>query len=419
MKFPRMGSLAGLGFRRVWIVGMLLLASCQAPPETPPPVAAPPSTVAPTVTLESVPWSEVDPLFASDTTLKTWVDALDQSVVYYKRLSPKTQLTFGTHPVEAATMVKATEKLAHAARTMPPEAFKTLLTGEFQLFRSPGSDQKGNVLVTAYYEPLLHGSLKQSKRYHYPLYQKPKDMLEADLGAWFEDLKGKRLVARLQDGQLTPYYDRAEIDRKKRLANRGLELVWVDDVIDAFFLQVQGSGRIQLDTGAMLRVGYQSANGRPYRSIGKLLIQEKEISKEDMSLPALKEWLQKHPDQIDRVLEYNPSYVFFHKITGGPLGNIAVPLTPGRSIATDHRLFPKGAPGILKTSLPVFSGEGQKPSQWRDDIRFVVNQDTGGAIRGPGRVDLFTGFGVEAEKTAGILKSEGSALYFIAPVVLQ
>ncbi|MBF0132729.1 MAG: murein transglycosylase A [Magnetococcales bacterium] len=414
MKFPRMG------FRRIWIAGLLLLASCQAPPETPPPAATlPGATPSTTVTLESVPWSEIDTLFASDTTLKTWADALDQSVVYYKRLSPKTQLTFGTHPVEAATMVKATEKLAHAARTMPPEAFKTLLTGEFQLFRSPGSDQKGNVLVTAYYEPLLHGSLKQSKRYHYPLYQKPKDMLEADLGAWFEDLKGKRLVARLQDGQLTPYYDRAEIDRKKRLANRGLELVWVDDVIDAFFLQIQGSGRIQLDTGAMLRVGYRSANGRPYRAIGKLLIQEKEISKEDMSLPALKEWLQNHPDQIDRVLEYNPSYVFFHKIEGGPVGNIAVPLTPGRSIATDHRLFPKGAPGILKTSLPVFSGEGQKPSQWRDDIRFVVNQDTGGAIRGPGRVDLFTGFGVEAEKTAGILKSEGSALYFIAPVVLQ
>lgn len=419
MNIPRFSFFSGLS--RIWIAGLLILASCQAPPETPPPTAATaPSTTTPaTVNLELAPWSEIDSLFSSDLSLKTWADALDQSVVYYKRLSPKTKLSFGTHPIEAATMVKATEKLAHAARTMPPEALKTLLTSEFKLFRSPGSDQKGNVLVTAYYEPLLHGSLKKSKKYHYPLYQKPKDMLEADLGEWFEDLKGKHLVARLQNGKLTPYYDRADIDRNKRLANHGLELVWVDDVIDAFFLQIQGSGRVQLDTGAILRVGYQSANGRPYRAIGKLLIQEKEISKEDMSLPALKAWLQKNPDQIDRVLEYNPSYVFFHKIEGGPLGNIAVPLTPGRSIATDHRLFPKGAPGILKTSLPVFAEDKKTKPQWRDDIRFVVNQDTGGAIRGPGRVDLFTGFGGDAEMTAGIMKSEGSALYFIAPVVLE
>lgn len=394
----------------IGIVGLVVLASCQP---TPP---APPSPSADT-SLEPVPWSDVKSVFETDTALQNWATALDQSAVYYKRLSPQTLFTFGNKQIGAGEMVQATRKLAQAARTMKPKDFERLLTTEFQLFHSTGSDQEGNVLVTAYYEPLLRGSLKRTSTYRYPLYQRPDDVLEADLGDWFADLKGKRLVARLDKGRLVPYYDRTDIDTHKRLEGRNLELVWVDSAIDVFFLQVQGSGRVQLENGEVMRVGYQGANGRPYRSIGKLLIEEKVISKEDMTMPALKEWLEKNPEQMDRVFQYNPSYVFFQKIKGDPLGNIAVPLTPYRSIATDHRLFPKGAPGILKTSLPVFGGDKQAVTQWRLDQRFVVNQDTGGAIRGPGRVDLFTGFGSEAERTAGIMKSEGSSLYFIAPIV--
>ncbi|HIJ83697.1 MAG TPA: murein transglycosylase A [Magnetococcales bacterium] len=390
-----------------------MLSSCQPPPP-PPPEEVPPQKIVET-RLQPRPWSEIAGVFAADTTLQTWAGALDQSVSYYKKLSTETKFNFGDRSLTAGDMVRATQKLAQAARTMSPVDLEKLLNEEFQLFRSPGSEPNGDVLVTAYYEPLLRGSLKRSKTFHYPLYKRPDDMLEADLGNWFTDLKGKRLVARFHDGRLTPYYDRSDIDRNKRLAHRGLELVWVDDEIDAFFLQIQGSGRVMLDNGVMMRVGYDSANGRAYRAIGKLLIEEKAISKEDMSMPALREWLKKNPDQMERVFEYNPSYVFFREIKGGALGNIGVPLTPYRSIATDHRLFPKGAPGILKTFLPEFAADKKTVQQWRNDVRFVVNQDTGGAIRGPGRVDLFTGFGDEAESTAGIMKQEGSALYFIAP----
>lgn len=404
-------------------VGVLFLASCQllpitgeGPSETTPtgqPAASPFSGA----NLDPVPWSEVQEVFASDKNLQTWASALEKSTLYYGKLPPNTLFTFGSQQVDAKTMRQTTQKLAHAVRTLNPKELETLLTSSYRLYQSPGSDRTGNVLVTAYYEPLLHGSLKRSKKYRYPLYKRPADLEEVNVADWRSDPKGKRVVGRKVNGKMVPYYDRADIDRHKRLEKRGLELVWVDNELDAFFLQVQGSGRVKLDNGETMRVGYHCTNGHPYRSIGKLLIEEKQITKEEMTLPALRAWLQQHPDQITRVFEYNPSYVFFKKISGEPVGNTAVPLTPGRSIATDHRLFPKGAPGLLKTSLPLFAADKKTVTGWHKEIRFVVNQDTGGAIAGPGRVDLFTGFGDEAESTAGHMKSEGSSLYFIAPIL--
>ncbi|MBF0140139.1 MAG: MltA domain-containing protein [Magnetococcales bacterium] len=366
--------------------------------------------------MDPVPWSEVQEVFAGDTNLKNWASALEQSAIYYGKLPATTTFTFGNEHVDAKTMRQAVNKLAHAVRTLNPKELEILLTSSYRLYQSPGSDRAGNVLVTAYYEPLLHGSLKRSKKYRFPLYKRPPDLEEVNVADWRSDPKGKRVIGRKVKGKMVPYYDRADIDRHKRLEKRGLELVWVDNELDAFFLQVQGSGRVLLDNGQTMRVGYHCTNGHPYRSIGKLLIEEKQISKEDMSLPSLRTWLQQHPDQITRVFEYNPSYVFFRKMSGEPQGNTAVPLTPGRSVATDHRLFPKGAPGLLKTSLPILAADKKTVTGWRKEIRFVVNQDTGGAIAGPGRVDLFTGFGDEAESIAGIMKSEGSSLYFIAPI---
>ncbi len=403
-------------------VGVLFLASCQMLPpagETPatPSAAGLPSTrLFSGANMDPVPWAEVQEVFASDTNLKNWASALEQSAIYYGKLPATTTFTFGNEHVDAKTMRQAVNKLVHAVRTLNPKELETLLTSSYRLYQSPGSDRAGNVLVTAYYEPLLHGSLKRSKKYRFPLYKRPPDLEEVNVADWRSDPKGKRVIGRKVKGKMVPYYDRADIDRHKRLEKRGLELVWVDNELDAFFLQVQGSGRVLLDNGQTMRIGYHCTNGHPYRSIGKLLIEEKQISKEDMSLPALRTWLQQHPDQITRVFEYNPSYVFFRKMSGEPQGNTAVPLTPGRSVATDHRLFPKGAPGLLKTSLPILAADKKTVTGWRKEIRFVVNQDTGGAIAGPGRVDLFTGFGDEAESIAGIMKSEGSSLYFIAPI---
>ncbi|MBF0383838.1 MAG: MltA domain-containing protein [Magnetococcales bacterium] len=389
---------------------LLLLAGCGAIPKTEP--AKP--TKADDNILQPVLWSEAAQVLAQDTTLSKWAEALNASAGYYARKKPTAKISFGSHTVTALHMTRSLTELAEVAQSSDPLSLKAYLEKNFLLFRSVGNDQKGNVLVTAYYEPLLKGSLTKSERYKYPLYGKPKDLLKVSLTPWLPKKK-KKIIARFSDNKLSPYYDREEIDLEKSLANRNLELVWVDNLVDLFFLQIQGSGRVALDEGGVLRVGYHEANGHPYHSIGRILIKDGEISREDMSLPAIRKWLRENPSQRDRLLNANPSYIFFRKLKGGPYGNISVSLTPDRSIATDYRIFPKGAPGMLTTTLPRFSEDNQSVVEWQESSRFIVNQDTGGAIRGPGRVDLFLGFGQKAELTAGIMKQGGSRLYFIAP----
>ncbi|MBF0446761.1 MAG: MltA domain-containing protein [Magnetococcales bacterium] len=382
----------------------------------PPKSSLPPEIVTGQVLLP-VAWTEADPALDTDRNLQDWAKALEASAGYFSRKKPDAAIQFGDYEVTALQMSRSIRKLAEMARSASPQDFRTYLHENFRLFRSVGNDQQGNVLVTAYYEPLLHGSLQRTARYKFPLYRLPEDLLRIDLSYWLPEMKGKKITARLADNTLKPYYDRAEIDLDNRLANKNLELAWTDDLVDIFFLQIQGSGRIKMEDGALLRVGYHGANGHAYQSIGKILIDEGAISREKMSLPALRAWLRDNPGQQDRLLNANPSYVFFRLLEDGPFGNIQVPLSPGRSIATDHRLFPKGAPALLKTTLPRFSDAklDSEPIDWQPSFRFVVNQDTGGAIRGAGRVDLFLGFGTEAEQTAGVMKQSGSALYFIAP----
>ncbi len=209
---------------------------------------------------------------------------------------------------------------------------------------------------------------------------------------------------------MVPYYSREEIDQKKTLAGKGLEILWCSDMVDIYVLQVQGSGKVDLGDGNVLSVLYDGQNGRPYKSIGKYLIDTGAMTSENMSLQATREYLRSHPDKLTDVLNQNQSYVFFRLDTGPSIGNIGVALTPGRSIATDAKLFPKGALGFIVTQKPVI--ENGVIRQWVPFTRFVVNQDTGGAIKGPGRADLFCGQGPEAELTAGNLQHEGE-LYFL------
>ncbi|MBF0195543.1 MAG: murein transglycosylase A [Magnetococcales bacterium] len=390
---------------------LLLLSGCST--VTTPPTAK--STDSKLNALQSVPWSEADQVIEADASRQDWAAALNESAGYFAKKKPEAKIHFGNHWVTALQMTRSIRELASVAQSSDSISLKTYLEKNFLLFRSVGNDNKGNVLVTAYYEPLLNGSLTKSDKYKYPLYNKPKDLLKISLTNWLPKKK-KKIIARFADKKLTPYYNRAEIDIEKSLENQNLELVWVDNLVDLFFLQIQGSGRVALAEGGVLRVGYHEANGHPYHSIGRILIKEGAISREKMSLPAIRKWLRENPSQQDRLLNANPSYVFFRKLSGGPYGNISVSLTPGRSIATDYRIFPKGAAGMLITTLPHFSkDEGENIIDWQSSARFIVNQDTGGAIRGPGRVDLFLGFGADAEQTAGIMKQGGSKLYFIAP----
>ena len=336
--------------------------------------------------------------------------ALEQSLIYLKRLPPEKDFVYGQDTYSAAHLIKSLEIFAQRFRQLGPglELTKSLKQ-DFVLYTASGREGSGEALCTGYYEPMLSGSSEWSERYLWPVYAWPDDLIDVDLGLFDEDLAGRRLKGRVQDQRLVPYYTRNEIDRDKVLAARNLELFWIDDPIALFFLHVQGSGRIQLPDGTTVRLGYAGANGRKYRSIGRLMMDQGLIAPENMSMQSIRVWLESHPDQMAEILDHNQSYVFFKINEKGPMGNINVPLTPGRSVALDHLIFPKGALGWLQTRLPtVRSGE---VTGWREATRFVLVQDTGGAIKGPGRIDLFFGHGPDQEAAAGRMK-EKARLYF-------
>lgn len=261
----------------------------------------------------------------------------------------------------------------------------------------------GEALVTGYYEPLLYGSLTPSERFSVPLYVRPPELVTVDLGAFRRALKGERIVGEVVDGRLVPFPARRAID-EGALVGRGLELVWVDDSIDAFFLHIQGSGRILLDDGTELRVGYAASNGRPYTAIGGPLIANGEIAHEDMSMQAIRAWLADNPDRAETLMQKNASYVFFRQLDDdGPIGAQGVVLSPARSIAVDPRFHAYGT--------PVWVDVEDVPYQVRT---LAIAQDTGGAITGPLRGDFFWGHGAYAEYRAGGMAARGK-LYVLLP----
>jgi membrane-bound lytic murein transglycosylase A len=270
---------------------------------------------------------------------------------------------------------------------------------------------KAEGLLTGYYEPLLHGSRAPDARYRYPLHRRPPDLVGVDLGQFDPELAGRRIAGRVEDGRLKPYADRAAIDGGA-LEGRDLELLWVDDPVDRFFLEIQGSGQVRLTDGEVVRVGYADQNGRPYRAIGKDLIEAGAIPRERMSMQAIRAWLQANPDRAPGMMAKNGSYVFFRELpelatAPGPPGAQGAPLTPGRSLAVDRKFLPLGAPLWLDTTAPF--PDGDRPLR-----RLVVAQDTGGAIRGPVRGDVFWGAGALAEHVAGHMQSPGR-LFVLLP----
>jgi membrane-bound lytic murein transglycosylase A len=201
-------------------------------------------------------------------------------------------------------------------------------------------------LITGYYEPLLKGSWERSEVFQYPLYGVPRDLLIIDLGAIYPQLKNMRLHGKLDGNKVVPYHDRAQLDRNQDLL-QGEEILWVNSLVDVFFLHVQGSGRIQLPDGSTVAVGYAGQNGHPYQPIGKVLIEMGELEKEQVTLFSIKDWLRLNPNRLNEVLAKNPSYIFFKLRDGqaeGPLGSLNVALTPRRSIAVDSNVIPLGAP---------------------------------------------------------------------------
>jgi membrane-bound lytic murein transglycosylase A len=254
--------------------------------------------------------------------------------------------------------------------------------------------------ITGYYEPLIQGARTPGDKARYPLYAIPDDLIVVDLASVYPELKSMRLRGRLQRNRIVPYYTRSEIENANGGFN-GQPIAWADDAVELFFLQIQGSGRIELPDGSHLRVGYAEQNGHPYRSIGKLLVERGDLKLEEASMQGIKAWGAANPDKLPELLNSNPSYVFFKELPNGlsgPLGALGVPLSAGRSIAIDPKYVPLGAPVFLATTYP---NSGQPLD------RLMMAQDTGGAIRGAVRADLFWGFGADAGEQAGKMKQKG------------
>jgi membrane-bound lytic murein transglycosylase A len=264
-------------------------------------------------------------------------------------------------------------------------------------------------LITGYYEPLLQGSLVRNDRFRYPLNRRPDDLVILDLGGLYPELQGKRYRGRLNGNRVVPYYSRAEISAGKHPPDEAV-IAWVDDPVALFFLEIQGSGRVRLPDGQMLYVGYADQNGHPYVPIGRTLVESGALTLEEATMPSIRAWLSANPDKAREVLNSNPSYVFFMQRESagtGPVGALNVPLLPERSIAVDPHFIPLGSPVWFDTTLP---GD----SEARPYRRLVFAQDTGGAIRGAIRADLFLGFGEKAERVAGTMRQRGK-LYVLLP----
>ena len=353
--------------------------------------------------------SEKDyPDFSDGLFLDNLSSGIGKSLEYLNKVPAERTFRFGEDTYHALDLIRSLEVLQAFVETRPdPGALNRFIADRYRVYQSVGGPESGKVLFTGYYEPHLKGSLTRDARYRYPVYTMPGDLMVIDLSRFSKALKGKRIIGRLQENSVVPYPDRQAIEADGDFAQKAPPIAWVDDRIDLFFLQIQGSGRIYLTNGEFLRVHYHGANGQPYRSIGRLLIDQGKIPAGEMSMQRLKAYLQANPAEVDAVLNHNPSYVFFKTETSGPIGAIGVDLTPGRSVAVDRRVFPMAAPVFLQTQIPVVDGSG-RIDRWMDFSAFALNQDTGGAIRGPGRVDIFWGNGPYAQIAAGHMQHKGA-----------
>ena len=294
-------------------------------------------------------------------------------------------------------------------QNLEPESFNKELQDNFTIFQADGRQKKnGEMLVTGYYEPMVEGSLKRHPPYLYPLYTKPKSLITAK-----DHKTGKKKAGRIgANGKIRPFWTRAEIDGTNQPL-KGNELVYLKDPLEAFLLHVQGSGKVRLTDGSTRSIRFSAHNGHTYRSIGKVLVDEGKMTLKQSSIPAIRRYFKQHPEDEQRILNQNPRYIFFRWGSDTPpKGSLGHPLTAGRSIAIDRKSLPDTLPGWLETSIPIIDEHGEI-TDWKVSRRFVLPQDSGAAIKGPGKVDLFFGNGRIAQVAAGYMKQTGHLYFFI------
>jgi len=402
LPFPRH---AAWRLRAVVVAYCLIVAACQtpqpiapidAPKPAPSPAPAPAPTPAapPRAEFSRVPWSAL-PGWTTDQVDAAW----PAFGIGCRALlaEPKTQAVWQAPCTAGAAVVPD----AASVRTF----FETYFSPYRVTAAADGNDVG---LVTGYYEPLLAGSRTRTAKFGVPLFAPPDDLLTIDLAELYPELKDKRVRGRVEGRKVVPYWPRGDIEKGAApLANKAL--VYVAEPVEAFFLEIQGSGRIELADGSIVRVNYANQNGHPYRSIGRVLIDRGDLPLSRASMQGIRAWGEANPDKLRALLDENPSYVFFREVPAptpgtldaridGPIGTLGVPLLAQRTIAVDARVIPLGAPIFLATTMPLTT----TPLQ-----RLTLAQDTGGAIRGAVRADYFWGFGPGPGREAGRMRQDG------------
>ena len=382
-----------------------LLAACTTVKAPPAPACPPCAAVAPSETAPAAPpakpmqaarWSDL-PGWADDDLTAAWPAFLQSC----RALASKPKWLLWRAACDEAKTVPVNDGGAQ----------RRFFESRFAPYLLTNPDGTTSGLITGYYEPLLRGSRRRSATFSQAVLGVPSDLLTIELADVLPDLKGMRLRGRLQGNKVIPYYSRADINaREASYADR--VLLWVDDAVELFFLQIQGSGRVKLPDGSMVRIGYADQNGHPYQSIGRVLIDRGELKPEQASMQGIQAWARANPEKLNDLLNANPSYVFFREVPSkaneGPQGALGVPLVAERSIAVDPRQVPLGAPVFLATTQPASATPLRQ---------LMLAQDTGGAIRGVVRADFFWGFGDQAGSQAGKMKQQGQMWVLLPPGV--
>jgi len=345
------------------------------------------------------------------------LEAVRIEIIHFEKQSPTAELTFAEEKYTAAEYLAGLRNLEKQIGEKGADrgALFKAIEEQFDFYQVYGEKSWGDVFMTGYFEPVLKGSKKKKPPFTQALYKTPEDLLLLDLNTFDGKYQhDRKLRARLEGNRVVPYYTREEIDSRGVLNGKKLELAWVD-VLEAHALQVQGSGVIEFEDGTSMRLGYAEKNGQRYEPVGKFIKgglppgTELNALSIDSYLRSLSEL------ERQAYLNRNPSYVFFREAEQNAITAMGVPATSGRTIATDPRWFPKGALCFLKGSRPQFASDADtQPKEWTPFSRFVFDQDTGGAIQGSGRLDLFVGRGKLAGREAGFHKQRGE-LYYLAP----
>ena len=356
----------------------------------------------------TVPFAADLPLLQDDLEYASLAPAIDRSVHYLQQLPAEKIFVLCGEEYPVSWLIESLLAFKRIIAENPTDqALTAILKKEFILCQAKGNGPDHRMFLTGYFEPVFKASLTPTATFRYPLYRKPPDLVA------IPDANGRgKKTGRMENGVLVPYYTRAEIEKGQMLS--GQELVYLSDPVEAFILQVQGSGRIELADGSLRRVQFAAKNGQEYRSIGRLLVEKGVMRREEATMPSIVYYLKEHPGEQEAILHYNNSFVFFRwgdDSAVGPMGCLGEPLTPGRSVALDQDCFPPGGLAFLKTRKPRVNAAGEVVG-WEPLSRFVVNQDSGSAITGGGRLDLFWGAGAYAEAAAGNMKHPG-VLYFL------